>query len=251
MTTLPILCEQRTEEWRQARAGKVTASAVADGVLSKPKKGSAETAGRANYRAQIVAEVLTRKPADDPFISRPMQWGIDNERFARAAYELQQDVMIETVGFVLHPFIECFGASPDGFIGDEGLVQFKCPNTATHIEYLLKGEVPKEYQPQMLAEMACTGRQWCDFVSFDPRLPEDLQLFVKRFHRDEARIAEIEIAVEQFLGEVKDVLVRLLCLGDLEGQLRRSVELVEARRGPQPVIHLLDRAVDDEVQGAD
>jgi len=250
MTTSPVLCEQRTEEWRQARAGKVTASAI-DNVLSKPKKGSSETTGRANYRAQIVAEVLTGKPADDPFVSRPMQWGVDNEKFARAAYELQQNVMIETVGFVLHPFIECFGGSPDGFVGDEGLVQFKCPLTATHIEYLLKGEVPKEYQPQMLAEMACSGRQWCDCVSFDPRLPEDLQLFVQRFHRDEARIAEIEIAVEQFLGEVKDVLVRLLCLGDLEGQLRRSVELAEARRGPQAVVGILDHMAHDEVQGAD
>lgn len=253
MTTSPFLVEQHTEEWRIARAGKVTASVI-DCVLSKPKKGSsstAETAGRVNYRAQIVAEVLTGKPAEEPPITRPMQWGIDNEKYARAAYELQQGVLIETVGFVLHPRIECFGASPDGFIGDDGLVQFKCPNTATHIAYLLKGEVPADYEPQMLSEMACTGRQWCDFVSFDPRLPEHLQLFVKRFQRDEKRIVEIEHHVEDFLAEVRDVLIRLSCIGNLEDTLRKSVDLVNARRGPQPVVAIIEQPIHDEVQGAD
>jgi putative phage-type endonuclease len=250
MTTTPFLCEQRTDEWRQARAGKVTASAI-DAVLSTPKKGSTETAGRVNYRAQLIAEILTGKPVEDEFCSRQMQWGIDCEPFARAAYELQQDVSIETVGFVLHPVIECFGASPDGFIGDEGLVQFKCPNTATHLGYLLRGEVPTDYQPQMLAEMACTGRQWCDFVSFDPRLPPHLQLFVRRFQRNEKHVAEIEQKVEAFLDEVHEMLVRLSCIGDLTDLLQASVEQAKAKRGPQPIVYVMDRRNDDEVQGAD
>ncbi|MGA8222699.1 MAG: lambda exonuclease family protein, partial [Candidatus Acidiferrales bacterium] len=191
LTSSNLLCDQRTEEWRQARSGKVTASVIAD-VLSKPKKGSTETAGRSNYRAQLVAEILTGKPCDNPYVSPPMQWGIEQEPFACAAYELERGLMVDTVGFSDHPRIENFGCSPDGLVEDEGLVQFKCPNTATHIDYLLRGEVPAEYQPQMLAEMACTGRLWCDFVSFDPRLPAELQLFVKRFWRDETRIGEIE-----------------------------------------------------------
>jgi hypothetical protein len=249
MATVNLVCDQRTEEWRMARMGKVTASAI-DNVLSKGKKG-AEPAGRVNYRAQIIAEILTGQPADDPYLSRPMQWGIAQEPFARAAYELHRGFMVDTVGFLEHPRIENFGCSPDGLVEDEGLVQFKCPNTATHIDYLLRGEVPAEYHPQMLTEMACTGRRWCDFVSFDPRLPQDLQLFVKRFWRDDTRIAEIEQRVEEFLGEVKDVLVKLSCIGDLEAPLRKSVEMAKARRGPQPVVSILDRAIEDEVQGAD
>lgn len=252
MATANLFLEQRTQEWRQARCGKVTASEITN-VLSKPKRGG-ETAGRANYRAQIIAEILTGKPCDDPFISRPMQWGIDQEPFARASYELYRGFLVDTVGFCDHPRIENFGCSPDGFLSDEGLVQFKCPNTATHIEYLLKGEVPADYQPQMLAEMASTGRAWCDFVSFDPRLPADLQLFVKRFWRDEVKIAEIENAVEGFLAEVKDVLVRLACLNPdgLEGLLRKSVDqITQAKRGPQPVASILDAKITDEVSGAD
>jgi hypothetical protein len=251
MATANLMLDQRTEEWRQARCGKVTGSLIAD-VLSKPKKGSTETAGRANYRAQIIAEILTGKPCDDPFISRPMQWGIDHEPEARVAYEMERDLVVEQVGFVDHPRIENFGCSPDGLVGEDGMVQFKCPHTATHIGYLLHGEVPAEYQPEMLCGLSCCPtRQWCDFVSFDPRLPRDLQLFVKRFWRDEARIAEIESKVEEFLAECKDVLVRLSCLGDLEAPLRKSLELAKARRGPQAVVSILDRRVNDEVQGAD
>jgi hypothetical protein len=170
-----------------------------------------------------------------------MQWGIDTEPFARAAYELQQDVMVETVGFATHPEIPRFGCSPDGLVGEDGLVEIKCPNTATHIEYLLAGTVPAEYQAQMLVEMACTGRQWVDFVSYDPRLPAHLQLFVRRFLRDAARIAEIESKVVQFLEEVDRVLVQLSSSGDLEILLHESLAQVQTQKGlPQPVIHLLD-----------
>ena len=221
-------CEQRSDEWRALRIGKVTASRICD-VLAKIQKG--EAASRRNYRAEIIVEILTGLPADN-YVSKEMQWGIDTEPFARAAYELQQDVMVTTVGFACHPVIDRFGASPDGLVGDDGLVEIKCPNTATHIEYLLAGVVPSDYQPQMLVAMACTGREWCDFVSFDPRLPPRLQLFVRRFFRDDARIAEIEAKVEKFLEEVDDVIARL--------------DPPETK-GPQPAVKLMDREPDELV----
>jgi putative phage-type endonuclease len=238
MTTTPILydCEQRTEEWRELRLGKVTASRISD-VLAKIKEGEAAT--RKKYKAEIVCEILTGL-AVEGFKSKEMQWGTDTEPFARAAYELQQDVLVQTVGFATHPTIKRFGCSPDGLVGSDGLVEIKCPNTSTHIEYLLAGVVPAEYQPQMLVAMACTGRQWVDLVSYDPRLPSHLQLFCRRFPRDEARIAEIEAKVVKFLEEVDDVLVRLSSTGDLEMLLQESLAQVQAQKGPQPAIHLLD-----------
>ncbi len=228
MTTAPMgyECEQRSDEWRSLRIGKVTASRICD-VMAEIKKGEAAT--RRNYRAEIIVETLTQLPADN-YVSKEMQWGIDNEPFARAAYELNQDVMVTTVGFVTHPWIDRFGASPDGLVGDEGLVEIKCPNTATHIEYLLAGVVPADYQPQMLTAMACTGRKWCDFVSFDPRLPQHLQLFGRRFFRDDARIAEIEQKVEKFLEEVDDVLARLH---------------PPDSKGPQPAVLLMEKQPDE------
>ena len=204
---IPILvhCEQRSAEWYALRAGKVTASRITD-VLATVKNG--EAAARRNYRAQLVCEILTGLPGEN-YVSKEMQWGIDTEPFARAAYELQYDVTVDQVGFATHPEIERCGASPDGLVGAEGLVEIKCPATSTHLEYLLSGTVPLDYQPQMLTAMACTGRKWCDFVSYDPRLPQHLQLFVRRFYRDEERIAEIEARVRQFLAEVDEVLRRL------------------------------------------
>jgi putative phage-type endonuclease len=219
-------CEQRTPEWIEARIGKVTASRI-DCVLAEIKKG--EAASRRNYRAEIVIETLTGLPADN-YISKEMQWGIDTEPFARAAYELQNDVMVATVGFANHPAIARFGASPDGLVGEDGLVEIKCPNTATHLDYLLTGEVPADYQPQMLVAMACTGRDWCDFVSFDPRMPQHLQLFVRRFERDNFRITEIEQKVEKFLDEVDEMLMRLD---------------PPAPKGPQPAVQLMERQPDE------
>lgn len=207
MTTSPFLidCEQRSEEWIALRVGKVTASRISD-VLAEIKKG--EAASRRNYRAEIVCETLTGVPMDN-YVSKEMQWGIDTEPFARAAYELASDLAIDTTGFAIHPEIERFGASPDGLIGDVGLVEFKCPNTATHLEYLLGGVVPTEYGAQMFSAMSCTGREWCDFVSFDPRLPAHLQLFTRRLYRDEGIIRTIEMKVVQFLDEVDATIARL------------------------------------------
>lgn len=200
--------EQGSPEWKQARYGWVGASQVAD-VLAKLKGGKGEAAVRRNLKARVVAERLTGSPYQDDYISKEMQWGMDNEASARAEYECRAGCFVERTGFIVHPEIDYTGASPDGLVGGEGLLELKCPNTATHIGYILADIVPAEYQPQMLWQMACTCRQWCDFVSFDPRLPAHLQLFIKRFPRDDKRIAEMEREVVKFLAEVDDVLARL------------------------------------------
>ena len=196
---------QGTAEWLAARAGKVTASRM-DDVLAKIKTG--EAANRRDYRAQIVAEILTGKPQEASFINAEMQWGIDNEILARGAYMSKKDIDVDPVGLVLHPTIERAAASPDGLAG-AGLVEIKCPKTATHLTYLLDAKVPEKYKAQMFWQMACTGAPWCDFVSYDPRLPEKHQLFVARLPRDDVRIAEMEQEVRKFLIEVDSVLEAL------------------------------------------
>ena len=199
------MMEQRTAEWFAARAGKVTASRVSD-VLATIKSG--EAAVRINYRAQLVAERLTGSPSEG-FSNAAMQWGTDTEPMARMAYEANTGHLVEEVAFVEHPTIPNSGASPDGLVDDDGLVEIKCPNTATHIETLLAQKAPAKYIPQMQWQMACTGRQWCDFVSFDPRMPADLQLFVIRVARDDALIAEYEYKVAEFLKTVDETIAKL------------------------------------------
>ena len=197
--------EQGSDAWKALRAGKVTASRVAD-VMSKIKSG--ESAGRKNYRMDLVAERLTGKPVDS-FTNSAMQWGTEQEPFARIAYETHKGIFVEQVPFVDHPTIEWFGCSPDGLVGEDGLLEIKAPNTTTHLEYLQDGKPPSKYIPQMMAQMACTGRKWCDFVSFDPRLPEDLQMLVVRLNWDDAYIQEMETEVKQFLNEVEATLSQL------------------------------------------
>lgn len=197
--------EQRTEEWFAARLGKVTASRVAD-VMAKTKSGP--SASRKNYLAELVAERLTGMQGER-FQSAAMQWGTDQEPQARLAYEFLTDNPVEEVGFIDHPTIEMFGASPDGLVGDKGLVEIKCPNTATHIDTLLTGKIDRKYLIQMQAQMACTGRDWCDFMSFDPRLPADLQTFVQRVDRDDEVIAEIEDEVAAFLTDLDGTVASL------------------------------------------
>ncbi len=207
--------KQRTTEWLQARCGCVTASNMG-AVMSKYKlksklESGAETAERRNYKTQVVVETLTGRVQEN-FVSPAMQWGMDNEELAFAAYEIKFDLEnpgILHTGFVLHPTINRAGASPDGLIGKEGMIEVKCPDSTTHLEYLLADAVPEEYQPQMLWEMVCCERQWCDFVSYDPRMPEHLQLFVKRFPRDAMRISLMEQEVHKFMKEVDDVIARL------------------------------------------
>lgn len=200
------MIEQRSDQWFAARIGKVTASKVAD-VIAKTQSGFA--ASRANYMAQLVCERLTGQ-REEFFISGAMQHGTDTEPLARAAYESLRDVLVDEVGFVPHPSIEMAGASPDGLVGDDGLLEIKCPNTATHIDTLLTQTVPSKYNTQMQFQMACTGRSWCDFVSFDNRLPEELQLFVKRVPRDDVFIKQTEDAIVKFLAELDDKIIKLM-----------------------------------------
>jgi putative phage-type endonuclease len=196
---------QQTPEWFAQRVGK---------VMAKVKSG--EAASRANYRAQLVAERLTGVPSES-YTNAAMQWGTDTEPYARMAYEADTGNLVLETGFVLHPEIGFSGASPDGLIGDDGLVEIKCPNTATHIEYLLNNGVPEKYKPQMAWQMACTGRKWCDFISYDPRLPDDLKLFCAKYLRDDEYITELESAVSQFLEEVEETVLHLT-----EIQLRKA-----------------------------
>lgn len=197
---------QGTAEWHQARLGKVTASKVAD-VIAKTKSGPAAT--RANYAAQLVAERQTGKPTET-FTNAAMAWGTEHEAEARAAYAfLHAPGPVTEVGFVDHPTIPMTGASPDGLVGDDGLLEIKCPQTATHIETLLAQTVPAKHKPQIQWQLACTGRRWLDFVSFDPRLSPAKQLFVARVERDEAYIAELEAEIVAFLAEVAETVARL------------------------------------------
>ena len=192
------MMEQGTDDWFAARLGKVTASKIAD-VMAKTKSGTAAT--RDNYMAQLVVERLTNTRAES-FSNSAMQWGTDQEPFARAAYEAAQGVLVEEVGFVPHPRIDMAGASPDGLVGLFGMCEIKCPNTAAMIDTLLTEKVPSRYFGQMQMQMACTDRAWCDYVVYDPRMPAKAQLFIKRVERDEAFIAEMEAEIIKFLGEV-------------------------------------------------
>ena len=196
---------QGTAEWLSARAGLITASRIAD-LMAKTKTG--ESASRANYRGQLVAERLTGKPQES-FTNAAMQWGTDQEPMARSAYEIAHGEMIEQVGLILHSSIPLTGASPDGLIGDKGLIEIKCPNTSTHIDYAVSGKPPNKYLLQMLWQMECTGREWCDFVSYDPRMPEDMQLFIVRVNRDEKRISEICEEVMKLNAEIEEQINQL------------------------------------------
>lgn len=189
---------QGSPEWHAIRLGKVTASRVSD-VVARTKSGWG--ASRVNYMAELIAERLTGENAPS-YTNAAMQWGTDMEPQARAAYEFRTDCDVAQVGFVDHPEIAMTGASPDGLVGDTGLVEIKCPNTATHIDTLMGQSVPAKYIIQMQWQMACSGRQWCDFVSFDPRMPEAMRLFVKRVKRDEGEIMSLEKEVKLFIAEL-------------------------------------------------
>jgi putative phage-type endonuclease len=199
------MIEQRTTEWFAQRCGHLTASRIAD-MMARTQKGWG--ASRANYAAQLIAERLTGV-AESGFTSAAMQHGIDTEAAARAAYGFMQDVEVIEAPFVLHPRLAWSGASPDGFVGDDGLIEIKCPNTATHITTLRGGEIPDKYIKQMQWQMACAEKDWCDFVSFDPRMPVEMQLHIQRVDRDNDLIAEIESAAIGFLDEIAATVAEL------------------------------------------
>lgn len=203
--------EQGTTDWFDLRKGKVTASRIVD-VMAKVKSGG-EAAGRRNYKAQLAVERLTGF-VEESFSNAAMQWGTDQEPAARDIYSFLFNREVEEVGFVPHPTILMAGASPDGLVGEDGLIEIKCPNTATHIDYLLTGKIPEKYILQMQFQLACTGRAWCDFVSYDPRMPTNSQVLCIRVNRNQAKIAEIEREVTVFLNEVSAMVDKLISLGD-------------------------------------
>lgn len=199
------MSDQQTAEWFAARCGKVTASRIGD-MMAKTKTGWG--ASRANYAAQLVAERLTSTPSET-FSNAAMKWGTEMEPEARAAYEFYSGNSVQEVGFIVHRAISASGASPDGLVGEFGLVEIKCPQTATHIETLLEGAVPAKYNYQMQWQMACANRSWCDWVSYDPRMPESMRLFITRVNRDDALIASLETEVRAFLAEVDGTTTKL------------------------------------------
>jgi putative phage-type endonuclease len=192
------MIEQGTAEWKAQRCGKATASRIAD-IIATTKTGV--SASRANYEAQLICERLTGTVAEG-YTNAAMQHGIDTEPQARAAYEFMHNVDVALAEFVDHPRVPMSGASPDGYVGDDGLIEIKAPQPAGHLETLLSRKVPTKYVTQMMWQLAVTGRQFCDYVSFNPSFPPHLQLFVQRVHRDEAVISELEKQVLAFLAEV-------------------------------------------------
>ncbi len=194
---------QGSPEWLTSRAGRVTASMISC-VLMKP-----ETAGYRDYQAQLVAEILTGKPQGSDYTNVHMQFGTETEPLARSAYEAETGFSVDEVGLCIHPTIDRAGASPDGLVSNSGLVEIKCPKVATHLAYLIAGVVPAGYKNQMMWQMACCDRDWCDFVSFRPDLPEHLQLFLIRFHRDQKEIDKLETAVNAFLATVDEMIKKL------------------------------------------
>ena len=194
--------EQRTDDWFAARLGKVTASRAAD-VCAKGKG-----ATRDNYMAQLICEILSQKPTES-FTTPAMHWGIDQEPHARAAYSAKTGNLVDEVGFIEHPEIEGAGASPDGVVEEDGLIEIKCQSLANSLDFILTEKIPSRYRMQMQWQMACTAREYCDFVSYDPRLPEHLQLKVVHVERDQEEIDFLEGEVKAFLAEMNEKLEKL------------------------------------------
>ena len=192
------MIEQGTPEWLELRRGKVTASRVAD-ILAKTKTGT--SVSRQNYLIELALQRIT-KTIEPSYTNAAMEWGTATEPQARVAYEVHTNNFVDQVPFIDHPTIQEFGCSPDGLVGADGLLEIKCPSSATHWEYFKTKEPPKKYFIQMQAQMAVTGAKWCDFVSFDPRFPERSQLLIVNVPRDAEFILYMEAEIKQFLNEV-------------------------------------------------
>jgi putative phage-type endonuclease len=193
--------DQRSIEWHQARLGHATGSRASDILAGK------DTQARKGYITQLVTERLTGA-SQDFYTNADMQRGIEVEPVARAAYQASNE-LVDEVGFIKHPTILWFGASPDGLVGSDGLVEIKCPRSTTHLDYIQAKKPPQKYIPQMLAQLSCTGRKWVDFVSFDNRFPEHLQLFVVRFEPSAEELEKFESKVKEFLSEVNNLMEQL------------------------------------------
>ena len=194
-----VAVEQGSPEWFQMRLGKVTASRVAD-ILAKTKTGP--SASRQNYLIELAIQ-RTTGIIQESYSNSAMEWGTQTEPQARVAYEVATNNFVDKVAFIDHPSIKWFGCSPDGLVSDRGLLEIKCPNSATHWEYFKSKKPPQKYFIQMQAQIAVTNKDWCDFVSFDPRMPDRSQLLIVRVDRDDAFIAEMEAEIKKFLDEVE------------------------------------------------
>lgn len=194
------------EQWRYDRLGKITASRVKD-VMAKTKSGYA--ASRTNYMMQLLCERLTGT-WEEGYTSPAMLRGIEMEPLSISAYEVHTGNLVVPSGLVLHPVHQDIGASPDGLVGDDGLIECKNPNTAQHVACLQSGEPDKKYWWQMQSQMFCTGREWCDFVSFDDRLPDELQFFIARVERDEQAIDTMLDECLEFLGELEKLEIAMI-----------------------------------------
>lgn len=218
--------EQNTQEWKDARAGCVTASCVAN-LFVKARK---ENQGvRANYRAKLICELLTGKVQEDEITSFQIRQGKEREPDARTMYELQCSEPLVTVGFIQHSTIPRYGASPDSVVGKEGLCQLKCPTRAVHLSWMMAGVVPKEHRPQMYAEMDCCNRKWNDFCSYNPDFPPNMQLFIKQLQWDEGEIEKIRTEVLKFNSEIDQIIAQLGPDGMAE-VLQKSVEQLKQRK---------------------
>jgi putative phage-type endonuclease len=205
-----IKCEQNTAEWLEIRRGKITASRICDvmAVLTRKSKNGVAgepAAARIKYRTELMAERTTGR-VPDHFVTPAMAWGHEYEGRARDAYEIAAGVMVEKVGFILHPTLDFAGASPDSLVGNNGGLEIKCPLMTTHLEWMEAGVVPEEHRDQMQFNMLCAEREWWDFMSFDPRQQEGGKVFVRRLERDEKRIAEIEEQVVSLHADVDRVI---------------------------------------------
>lgn len=203
---------QGSEEWHQERLGKLTASRIAE-AFARTRGGGGWGASRDNYMAELILERITGVEAEH-FVTDAMRRGTELEPKAREEYAWRTGAKLEEVGFVDHPRIAMSGASPDRLVGKHGLLEIKCPNTATHFRTLLGASIDRAYVLQMQWQMACTGRRWCDWVSYDDRVPERLQMHIKRTMRDDELIKELERDGVEFLAE----------LADREGALRKLME---------------------------
>ena len=199
---------QGSDEWFAQRLGRLTASRMAD-VIARTKDGYSTS--REKYMVELALERITGA-RQEAYSNAAMEWGTNSEPLARAAYEADTGFLVIETGMVAHPRIAMAGASPDGLVNHDGLLEIKCPQSATHVRNLCSGKPEGKYLTQMMWQMACTGRDWCDFVSYDPRMPDGLQLMVTRIERDEKRIHQLEEEAEKFLAEVDAMVQRLLSM---------------------------------------
>ena len=199
---------QGSDEWFAQRLGRLTSSRMAD-VIARTKDGYSTS--REKYMVELALERITGA-RQEAYSNAAMEWGTNSEPLARAAYEADTGFLVVETGMVPHPRIAMAGASPDGLVNHDGLLEIKCPQSATHVRNLCSGKPEGRYLTQMMWQMACTERDWCDFVSYDPRMPDGLQLMVTRIERDDKRIQQLEEEAEKFLDEVDAMVQRLLSM---------------------------------------